>query len=197
MKKPRTRFRLLPLPGLLAVVLATPVHAQRLLDLYDAARTYDAAWQSAKDQYDANLFRAEPAKAQILPTAILSAGLTRSKIDNSVPDVELPYTTLTATASVSQPLYRPANLATYKQGQRGVELAEAQLNSASQDLIIRVAQAYYAVLAAQDTLTFVRAQKAAPNAQLASAERNFEEGTSTITAPREAQARFDLVTSQA
>jgi len=196
MKKPRTLFRLLPLPGLLAVVLATPVHAQSLLDLYDAARTYDAAWQSAKAQYDANLFRAEQAKAQILPTANLSAGLTRSKIDNTVPDVELPYTTQTATASVSQPLYRPANLATYKQGQRGVELAEAQLNSASQDLIVRVAQAYFDVLAAQDTLTFVRAQKAATGEQLASAKRNFEVGTSTITDTREAQARFDLVTSQ-
>src|SRR3569623_3751739 len=196
MKKPRTRFRLLPLPGLLAVVLATPVHAQSLLDLYDAARTYDAAWQSAKAQYDANLFRAEQAKAQILPTANLSAGLTRSKIDNTVPDGELPYTTQTATASVSQPLYRPANLATNKQGQRGVELAEAQLNSASQDLIVRVAQAYFDVLAAQDTLTFIRAQKAATSEQLASAKRNFEVGTSTITDTREAQARYDLVIAQ-
>src|SRR4051812_30422287 len=116
MKKPRTLFRLLPLPGLLAVVLATPVHAQSLLDLYDAARGYDAAWQSAKAQYDANLYRAEQAKAGILPQATLSAGLTRSKIDNPVPDIELPYTTQTATASVAQPLYRPANFAAYKQG---------------------------------------------------------------------------------
>jgi outer membrane protein len=196
MKKPRTLFRLLPLPGLLAVVLATPVHAQSLLDLYDAARGYDAAWQSAKAQYDANLYRAEQAKAGILPQANLSAGLTRSKIDNTVPDIQLPYTTQAATASVSQPLYRPANFAVYKQGQRGVELAEAQLNSASQDLIIRVAQAYFDVLAAQDTLTFVRAQKTATGEQLASAKRNFEVGTSTITDTREAQARFDLVTSQ-
>jgi outer membrane protein len=59
-----------------------------------------------------------------------------------------------------------------------------------------VAQAYFDVLAAQDTLAFVRAQKTANGEQLASAKRNFEVGTSTITDSREAQARFDLVTAQ-
>jgi outer membrane protein len=52
------------------------------------------------------------------------------------------------------------------------------------------------VLAAQDTLAFVRAQKAAVAEQLASAKRNFEVGTSTITDSREAQARYDLVIAQ-
>jgi outer membrane protein len=52
------------------------------------------------------------------------------------------------------------------------------------------------VLAAQDSLTFVLAQKAAVSEQLASAKRNFEVGTATITDTREAQARFDLVIAQ-
>jgi outer membrane protein len=196
MKKPRTSFRLLPLPALLAAVLAAPAQAQSLLDLYQSARSYDAAWQSAKAQYDANLYRAEQSKAGLLPSANLAAGVTRSHLDNTVPDITLPYTTQTGTISASQPLYRPANFATYKQGQRQVQLAQAQLTAASQDLIIRVAQAYFDVLAAQDTLTFVAAQKAATSEQLASAKRNFEVGTSTITDTREAQARFDLVTAQ-
>ncbi len=59
-----------------------------------------------------------------------------------------------------------------------------------------MSQAYFDVLAAQDTLTFVRAQKAAVAEQLASAKRNFEVGTSTITDTREAQARYDLVLAQ-
>jgi len=197
MKKPRTTFRLLPVSAIFAAALAaTPVHAQSLLDLYESARAYDATWQSAKAQYDANLFRAEQSKAGILPQANLAAGVTRQHLDNTVPNIELPYTTQTATVSASQPLYRPGNFATYKQGKRQVELAQAQLTAASQDLIVRVAQAYFDVLAAQDTLTFVRAQKSATGEQLASAKRNFEVGTSTITDSREAQARFDLVTSQ-
>src|SRR5437868_8873613 len=155
MKNLRTSFRLLPLPAILAAALAAPAHAQSLLELYESARSYDAAWQSAKAQYDANLFRAEQAKAGILPTANLAAGVTRSHLDNTVPNIEFPSTTQSGTVSAAQPLYRPANFATYKQGKRQVELAQAQRNAASQDLIVRVAQAYFDVLAAHDTLAFV------------------------------------------
>ena len=61
---------------------------------------------------------------------------------------------------------------------------------------MRISQAYFDVLAAQDTLAFVQAQKTAVAEQLASAKRNFEVGTSTITDSREAQARYDLVIAQ-
>ena len=56
-------LRLLPLTAALAAASAGPAHATGLLELYESARAYDAAWQSAKAQYDANLFRAEQAKA--------------------------------------------------------------------------------------------------------------------------------------
>ena len=196
MKKLRTLWRLSPVAALFTAALATPAQAQSLLELYESARSYDAAWQSSKAQYDANLYRAEQAKAGILPSANLQAGVSRSNLDNTVPAVEFSSTTQSGTIAASQPLYRPANWATYKQGQRQVELAKAQLTAASQDLIIRVSQAYFDVLAAQDTLAFVRAQKAATSEQLASAKRNFEVGTSTITDTREAQARYDLVIAQ-
>jgi outer membrane protein len=59
-----------------------------------------------------------------------------------------------------------------------------------------VSQAYFDVLAAQDALASTRASKAAITEPLASARRNFEVGTATITDTREAQARFDLATAQ-
>jgi len=59
MKKPRTLWRLAPVAALLASALAAPAQAQSLLELYESARSYDASWQSAKAQYDANLYRAE------------------------------------------------------------------------------------------------------------------------------------------
>src|SRR5438105_1774259 len=192
----RTSSRYLPVAAAFAAAFCAPVRAQSLLELYESARAYDATWQSAKAQYDANLFRAEQAKAGILPAANLAAGVTRSHLGNDTPLIDRPFTTQSATVSASQPLYRPANFATYQQGKRQAELAQAQLAAASQDLVIRVSQAYFDVLAAQDTLAFVRAQKAGTNEQLASAKRNFEVGTSTITDTREAQARYDLVTAQ-
>jgi outer membrane protein len=77
-----------------------------------------------------------------------------------------------------------------------MKVVQEQLVAAEQDLMVRVSQAYFDVLAAQDTLAFVQAQKTAVAEQLASAQRNFEVGTATITDTREAQAGFDLVTAQ-
>ena len=77
-----------------------------------------------------------------------------------------------------------------------MDVARATLVQAEQELIVRTTQAYFDVLAAADTLTFVRALKAAVGEQLAAAKRNFEVGTTTVTDSREAQAGFDLVVSQ-
>ncbi len=177
--------------------LALPVRAQSLADLYDAARQYDAAYQSAKALFDSNYFKAEQARAGLLPTVSLSANASQSQSNNSTRSPQdSSYGTQNATVSASHPLYRPANQAAYEQGKKQLDLAQAQLLTAEQDLIVRTSQAYFDVLGAQDTLTFVLAQKSAVSEQLASAKRNFEVGTATITDTREAQARFDLVAAQ-
>ena len=182
--------------GLALIVMAPFAKAQSLVELYESARAFDASYQSAKLQYDANLAKADQGKAGILPTAGLAAGATRTGFDNTNPAIDRSFNTQNATLSASQPLYRPANWATYEQAFKQVDQAKAQLDTAEQDLVVRTSQAYFDVLAALDTLAFVRAQKAAVAEQLASAKRNFEVGTSTITDTREAQARFDLVVAQ-
>ena len=201
MPLPKTSPGLSPLAVSIAIAtamlaLAPQVQAQSLLSLYESARSFDANYQSARLQYDANLAKADQAKAGILPVAGVSAGAARTSFTNNNPLVDRIYNTQNASLTASQPLYRPANWAAYEQGMKQVDLAKAQLDTAEQDLIVRSSQAYFDVLAAQDTLTFVQAQKAAVAEQLAFAKRNFEVGTSTITDTREAQARYDLVTAQ-
>ena len=191
-----TKFYLLPVFIAFSTAFAVPVHAQSLIELYESARSYDATFKSAQSQYQATLARADQARAGIYPTANLSAGVSRSNIDSSLSASERVFGAQTATISASQPIYRPANVASYEQGKKQVDVAQAQLKSAEQDLVVRVSQAYFDVLASQDSLAFVTAQKAAVSEQLASAKRNFEVGTSTITDSREAQARFDLVVAQ-
>ncbi len=190
-----TNFRLLPIVFALGATLSMPVHAQSLVDLYNAALGYDTTYQAAKSQFDATLAKADQARAAILPTAGLSAAASSTN-QEVVPASARTYGTQTATVSASQPLYRPANWASYEQGKKSLDLAQAQLAQAEQDLIVRVSQAYFDVLASSDSLTFLKSQKVAVSEQLASAKRNFEVGTSTITDSREAQARFDLVTAQ-
>lgn len=192
-----TSFRPIPLLLALSAVFSVPVQAQSLVDLYESARVFDAAYQSAKSQYTATLARADQSKAAMLPTVGLALGASATNLDNTIVTANQGnYNTQSATLSASLPLYRPANQASYEQGKKQVVLAEAQLAVADQELIVRVSQAYFDVLAAMDTLTFVKAQKAAVGEQLAAAKRNFEVGTATITDTREAQARFDLGTAQ-
>ncbi|MCG2594195.1 TolC family outer membrane protein [Ramlibacter sp. XY19] len=189
-------MRLLPLSAAVALALTGQARAEGLLELYEAARAYDATFQAARNQYDANVARADQSLAGILPQAGLSGSINRNAFNLDLGSVDRKYTTQAVTLSASQPLYRPANLATYRQGKRQAQLADYQLTAAGQDLIVRISQAYFDVLAAQDTLGYVRALKAATAEQLASAKRNFEVGTSTITDTREAQARYDLVLAQ-
>ncbi len=176
-----------------------PARAQNLVSLYESARANDPTYLSAKAQYDANLYRADQAKANLLPNANLTSAANRVDQEVRLANGQTgggQYTSRTTSVALTQPLYRPGNLALYRQGVKGVVSAQAQLQVAEQDLVVRVAQAYFDVLAAQDNLRFVQAQKAATSEQLAFAKRNFEVGTSTITDTREAQARFDLVIAQ-
>ncbi len=187
--------RRLPLALLLSLSFAGASQAQSLVDIYEMAKSHDAGYLAARAQYEANLAKADQGKAALLPTVGLSAEASRNQ--REVNSVTGPYFSgHTAGLRAVQPLYRPANLASYRQSQKGLELAEAALSQADQELIIRVSQAYFDVLTAQDSLTLVEAQKASVAEQLASAKRNFEVGTATITDTREAQARYDLVTAQ-
>ncbi len=180
----------------LAWALATPAQAQSLASLVEAARAYDASYLAARSAADAAQARADQAQAGLLPTVGLSAGINRSHVDNASPVADRSVGSRNLTLSASHPLYRPANRLAAQQGESSRVVAQAQLKQAEQDLIVRITQAYFDVLAAQDTLTFVTAQKAAVAEQLAAAKRNFEVGTTTVTDSREAQAKFDLVVAQ-
>ena len=152
--------------ALLAAASTLTAQAQSLAELYDSARGHDAGYQSARAQYEANLAKAAQARAGVLPTASLTAAASRGQIDlTTTPPANTPnpreYGTQSAALNVTQPLYRPANLASYRQGEQQLLLAEEQLKAAEQDLIVRVAQGYFDLLGAQDSLNFVKAQKTA------------------------------------
>ncbi len=195
-RRGRPALKRASLAVLLALGAAANASAQSLVELYDAARAFDATYLSARSKYDADLARAAQARAGLLPQVGLSAAASWARRDSSVGALDGTSNSQNAAVSASQPLYRPANQLAEEQAQRSIDIAQAQLVQAEQDLIVRTAQAYFDVLAAQDTLTFVRAQKAAVAEQLAAARRNFEVGTATVTDSREAQARYDLVLAQ-
>ena len=186
------------LSAVIGLALTSTAQAQSLIEMFDMAKGYDATYQSAKSQFQANLAKAEQGKANLLPTVGLygEARNSHRELSPQTATSNYGYTTQIGEIKAVQPLYRPANLALYQQSQKTLNAAQAAFIQAEQDLIVRTSQAYFDVLGAQDSLTFVKAQKTAVAEQLASAKRNFEVGTSTITDTREAQARYDLVLAQ-
>ena len=98
--------------------------------------------------------------------------------------------------SASQPLFRYQNLVLYDQSKQQVTQADFILSSAQQDLIVRVAVAYFDILLAQFNIELAESQKKAVVEQLAQAKRNFEVGVATITDTNEAQAKYDAIVAQ-
>jgi outer membrane protein len=187
--------RLLLSPLVLALGLCGAVRAQGLIELYEAARSYDATYLAARAQAEAAEYKAAQAKALGLPSLTANVrGVARQ--------IELPIAG-TASNNAMQtelngrlPLFNKANQATMEQAEKSLIASRAELEAAEQDLVIRLTQAYFDVLSARDTVALTKTNKAAILEQLASAKRNFEVGTSTIVDTREAQSKADLATAQ-
>lgn len=180
--------------------LSSQAGATDLLQIYKDALLNDAQYGSARASLAAGQEKPIQGRALILPTIAINGSDTRAKTDVSSDAFPGSYNYTgnnnTYALTLSQPLFRWANWQQYQQGKLALVASEAQFALSQQDLITRVAQAYFDVLAAQDTLTTLQAQKVAISEQLASAKRNFEVGTSTITDTHEAQARYDLTVAQ-
>jgi len=190
-----TRLAPMALAAALSMGLTATARAQSLLELYQAARGYDAAYLSAKALAESRQYNAAQTEALLLPNVSLSGTAGRAYVDSPGTSPSREASSSNLSINGRQALFNRPNQLSVEQAHKTVEIARYDLDAAEQDLIVRVAQAYFDVLGAQDTLATATANKAAISEQLASAKRNFEVGTATITDTREAQARYDLATA--
>ena len=190
------------LVALLLAAAPLAVAAENLTQVYQDALRYDAQYAAAQQALRAGRERVPQGRALLLPSLNLTANVTRSSTESESdnpqlqPSFERDIDSHGYALTFTQPIYRRQNWLQADQAELQSQQAEFQYGQAGQDLILRVAQAYFEVLAAQDTLALVRAQKVAIAEQLAQAKRNFEVGTATITDTHEAQARYDLSVAQ-
>ena len=187
----------------LAAVLWTFAGQAGSADLVQVLRdalANDAQYASARAARDAGLEVLPQGRAGLLPTISASASAQYSDLDidfrGALPNSSRSGTSNAITFSLTQPLFNRNNQIVYEEAGFRVAQVQAVFSQATQDLIVRVAQGYFDVLASQDSLAFIQAQKKAISEQLAQAKRNFEVGTATITDTHEAQARYDLAVSQ-
>lgn len=191
-------------PYFLATLLAAVGSAQAadLLETYRAAQANDPVFAAARAARQAGLEKLPQGRSQLLPSLNLGANSTFN--DQTIqyrgafpfPGGNQRYNSHGYSVNLTQPLFRQQNWLAYTESELQVAQAEAQFVLAEQDLILRVAQAYFDVLIAQDSVQLAEAQKTAITEQLEQAKRNFEVGSATITDTHEAQARYDLTSAQ-
>jgi len=197
------RSCLIALAAALAVPPAAGAASNDLSSILNDAVANDPVYASARFAQQASAEAEPQALAALLPNVSLSAGANATKYRLTTESEELgansfkaTFTSWGPTLQVALPLYRPQLWDSLSQSRLTVEQSEAQFAQAREDLIVRVAQAYFDVLASNDALGAIQTNKQAISEQLAQAKREFEVGTKTIVDTHEAQARYDQAVAQ-
>jgi outer membrane protein len=184
-----------------ALVLSTPAHSASLLEIYQQALQGDPQIHEAEARRMAALEAKPQARGVYLPQ--LSFGGAYSTSENSGPQfVVLPggAQTVTVTSesdtldwsfSLRQSIFRWDQIVNMKRADKTIARAEAVREAAQQDLIVRVAQRYFDVLAAEDRLNSIIADREAIARQLEQAKQRFDVGLIAITDVQESQAAYD------
>ena len=194
------------------VLAAAPVAAAvDLVAAWEAAQQQDPTFAAARAEQDAGQARMRQARALALPTVTVSGSVGYGTASQSMSGAQFNAPTFgtvggvdfrtdvndgTATGwkiSAAQPLYDRARSANARQLEIQADRADVALGAARQDLMLRTARAYFAVLQSEDALEEVRRQKAATARALEVTQASYDEGKLPITDRNEAQARFDGV----
>ncbi|MCZ6498773.1 MAG: TolC family outer membrane protein [Gammaproteobacteria bacterium] len=198
-------YRLITVAGLLA--LAQPGSAQEdLMNVYQRALQNDPLIREAEAIYLASLEARPQARSNLLPQFSFSVSATTSDSKDPTPttnfqtgqpslavissQTERDSTSLSL--NLNQTIFDKNQFVTLRQADKRVLRAETDYQLAKQDLIIRVAEAYFEVLAAEDTLSAEQAAREAIGRQLEQAQRRFEVGLIAITDVQESQSGYDL-----
>ncbi|MDO9052400.1 MAG: TolC family outer membrane protein [Gallionella sp.] len=195
-------FKKKMMPLLLALGVSGAASGADLLDTFRSAQRNDPVFAAARAVQQAGQEKLPQGRALLMPSVNLTANstyndqTTQYKGVTPFPGGNNRYNSHGYGVTLVQPLYRQQNWIAYSAAELQVAQSEAQFNIAGQDLALRVAQAYFDVLIAQDSVQLSEAQQTAIAEQLAQAKRNFELGSATITDTHEAQARHDLTHAQ-
>lgn len=190
---------------LIALSFSPAATAENLLEIYQRALRQDPALREAEANRLATLESRPQAISALLPQLNGSAGYGYSQSDGvsvstvnvsgALTEVISPFdsdsTTLNWRIDLRQSIFNWDQWVTLRRADKQVAQAEADYRAAGQDLMLRVATAYFNVLAAQDTLESEQAAQEAIARQLEQANKRFEVGLIAITDVQEAQSGYD------
>ena len=184
-----------------AVLLALAVQgaaAESLPEVFGLARQSDPKYKAARYEFEAVGLSVEEARAALLPTA--SFEVTRSSTEQFIYSSQnavfgsgrSQFPTGNRTLSIVQPIFRLNAIRRFFQTDALTRQAAATFADAEQDLVLRTATAYLAVLASQDALAFARAERAAIARNLDLVQQRYNSGLVTIVNLYDARARLEV-----
>lgn len=192
--------RFVSMLGMLAVSASSCFAAEDLLDIYHYSLDADPELRQAEIVREISQETKRQDLARLLPSVNFSGNTTdnsqKRRYDVSLFDGEEDYNSHGYSLTLKQPLLRYENNVNLKQADDRINQAEAELLSARQSLIIRVSEGYFNVLAAQDNLRFIEAEKKAVTRRLEQAEKRLNAGLVAITDVYEAKAHLDTTMAQ-
>jgi len=172
----------------------SPGQTMDLMRFYQEAAFNDPVLNSARFNYAANKEIYWQGLSTLLPQ--VSANPAATRFFQHGEGNSRVYDQRSYTVSLTQPVFNAAALEVFKQGDLVTKVSDLQFLQAQQDLVIRVSQAYFDVLTAQDNVELFQNKKALIKQQLQAAQSKFEVGSATIVDANDAQARFDLANAQ-
>jgi len=184
------------------VLMSHPAFAADLLGAYRQALENDANFLAARANTEASREALPQARAGLMPNLSFSGSRNKTHTDITQNTILGPrgstndYFAEGQYLTLRQPIYRPANIAQYRQAEAQVAGAELTLDKERQSLATRVAGAYFDVLAAQDQLRLFGEQKKTLLEQWQRAQAMLAKGAGTRTDSDEARARYDMVLAQ-
>lgn len=179
----------------LILIATQPGFSQDLLETYHLALENDPDYKSA---YLNQLSTAETKSqsiAQMLPTISLNGSSARNRLKNKKFTFQRAgvqhFWSNSLALNLVQPVFHWGHWVQLDQSENRIAQSEAQYQAAHQALIVKTAEAYFNVLAAQDNVTFAQAEMKAIAKQLEQAKQRFDVGLIAITDVHEAQAAYD------
>jgi outer membrane protein/protease secretion system outer membrane protein len=174
-----------------------------LKQVYQAALEQDATIRASRAAADSGRERLPQARAGLLPQISASAGRNNNNLDTTAPNIlGTPVTTNdkylsdNKTVQLRQPLVNMQRWLQFQQAKSVVEEVEANLDRDLQNLVVRVAGAYFEALMADEQLDLVLAQKKTYTALVDAAKKGLAAGSGTRTDIDDAQSRLDMAAAQ-
>ncbi|MBO1924941.1 TolC family outer membrane protein [Thiomicrorhabdus sp. 6S3-12] len=162
--------------------------ANGLIDVYQMALQYDPVLAQAKAQYEADKEQLNALEGGLLPQ--IQAGASYTNSDSSLSGYDAEYTNMSL--SLNQSVYQHELWARIDQSEIALQASQVALQTAEEELILKVTEAYFNVLLAEQTLELYKSREKSDLLQLESAQASAEVGLASQVDVLQAKSSYDL-----